>query len=151
MSGAFPQRDVQGLRTGGLRIGWLDCKDRATLQIQLQSISIHMQLGALECGANRVKGAQKIDRNRRVILRQSCGLDQFLATAQGLLRLARNGWRLRRLTAYKGVRESKNNAADGRGSGVLFLPSSIYRCGASAPCRRMPAGSGSGARTCRKG
>ena len=116
----------------GLRIGWLACKDRATLvrfEHYKHFLSICNSAPSEVLARIALRARQKIlDRNRRVIRDNLAVLDQFFADYRDLF-----DWRepdggcvaFIRYKGAEGVEEFTRRLVEE--SGVLFLPSSIYR------------------------
>jgi aspartate/methionine/tyrosine aminotransferase len=116
----------------GLRIGWLACKDRAMLvrfEHYKHFLSICNSAPSEVLARIALKARQKIlDRNRRVIRDNLAVLDEFFADYKHLF-----DWRepdggcvaFIRYKGHEGGEELTRRLVEE--SGVLFLPSSIYR------------------------
>ena len=116
----------------GLRIGWLACKDRATLvkfERYKHFLSICNSAPSEVLARIALRARQKIlDRNRRVIRDNLAALGRFFADYKDLF-----DWRdpdggcvaFIRYRGAEGVEEFTRRLVEE--SGVLFLPSSIYR------------------------
>ena len=116
----------------GLRIGWLACKDRATIvrfERYKHFLSICNSAPSEVLARIALRARQKIlDRNRRVIRDNLAVLDRFFADYKDLF-----DWRepdggcvaFIRYKGAEGVEEFTRRLVEE--SGVLFLPSSIYR------------------------
>jgi len=116
----------------GLRIGWLACKDRATLvrfEHYKHFLSICNSAPSEVLARIALRARQKIlDRNRRVIRDNLAVLDRFFADYEDFF-----DWRepdggcvaFIRYKGVEGVEEFTRRLVEE--SGVLFLPSSIYR------------------------
>ena len=116
----------------GLRIGWLACKDRATIvrfERYKHFLSICNSAPSEVLARIALRARQKIlERNRRVIRDNLAVLDRFFADYTDLF-----DWRepdggcvaFIRYKGAEGVEEFTRRLVEE--SGVLFLPSSIYR------------------------
>jgi len=116
----------------GLRIGWLACKDRATIvrfERYKHFLSICNSAPSEVLARIALRARQKIlERNRRVIRDNLAVLDRFFADYKDLF-----DWRepdggcvaFIRYKGAEGVEEFTRRLVEE--SGVLFLPSSIYR------------------------
>jgi len=129
----------------GLRIGWLACKDRATLvrfEHYKHFLSICNSAPSEVLARIALRARQKIlDRNRRVIRDNLAVLDRFFADYEDFF-----DWRepdggcvaFIRYKGVEGVEEFTRRLVEE--SGVLFLPSSIYRSELGPVPEKLPTG-----------
>jgi aspartate/methionine/tyrosine aminotransferase len=116
----------------GLRIGWLACKDRATLvrfEHYKHFLSICNSAPSEVLARIALKARQKIlDRNRRVIGANLAVLDDFFADYRHLFDWREPDGGCVAFIRYKGAEGGEEFTRRlVEESGVLFLPSSIYR------------------------
>jgi aspartate/methionine/tyrosine aminotransferase len=116
----------------GLRIGWLACKDRATLvrfERYKHFLSICNSAPSEVLARIALKARQKIlDRNRQVIRGNLAALDEFFVDYRDLFDWREPDGGCVAFIRYKGAEGGEEFARRlVEESGVLFLPSSIYR------------------------
>jgi aspartate/methionine/tyrosine aminotransferase len=116
----------------GLRIGWLACKDRATLvrfEHYKHFLSICNSAPSEVLARIALKARQKIlDRNRKVIRANLAVLDEFFADYRHLFDWREPDGGCVAFIRYKGAEGGEEFTRRlVEESGVLFLPSSIYR------------------------
>jgi aspartate/methionine/tyrosine aminotransferase len=116
----------------GLRIGWLACKDRATLvrfEHYKHFLSICNSAPSEVLARIALKARQRIlDRNRKVIRANLAVLDEFFADYRHLFDWREPDGGCVAFIRYKGAEGGEEFTRRlVEESGVLFLPSSIYR------------------------